>query len=128
MFLTIVETLFASRFIEWHLNLTPTPCYRGFFERVVKSVKDLLNKDLKGSRLSQEEMQTVLFECEAILNNCLLTYIYPSDLPSCLTPNHLLYGRVIQSSSIQSSPLTHDPSDLITYNKQVTTVINRFLE
>ena len=45
-------------------------------------------------------MQTALFECEAILNNSLLTYSYPSDLPSCLTPNHLLYGRVIQSSSI----------------------------
>ena len=73
-------------------------------------------------------MQTALFECEAILNNRLLTYSYPSDLPSCLTPNHLLYSRVIQSSSIQSSPLTHDPSDLITYNNQVTTVINRFLE
>ena len=42
----------ASRFIEWHLNLPLTPCYRGFFERVVKSVKDLLIKDLKGSRLS----------------------------------------------------------------------------
>ena len=71
-------------------------------------------------------MQTVLFECEAILNNRPLTYIYPTDLTSCLTPNHLLYGRVIQSSSIQSSPLTHDPSELTTYSNQVTTVINRF--
>ena len=38
----------------------------------------------------------------------------------------MLYGRVIQSSSIQSSPLTHDPSELTTYSNQVTTVINRF--
>ena len=42
----------ASRFIEWHLNLPLTPWYGGFFERLVKSVKDLLIKDLKGSRLS----------------------------------------------------------------------------
>ena len=116
----------ASRFIEWHLNLPLAPWYGGFFERLVKSVKDLLIKDLKGSRLSYEEMQTVLSECEAILNNRPLTYIYPTDLTSCLTPNHLLYGRVIQSSSIQSSPLTHDPSELTTYSNQVTTVINRF--
>ena len=40
-------------------------------------------------------MQTVLFECEAILNNDPLTYIYPRDLTSWLTPNHLLYDRVI---------------------------------
>ena len=85
----------ASRFLEWHLNLPLTPWYGGFFERVVKSVKDLLIKDLKGSRLSYEEMRTVLFECEAILNNRPLTFIYPTELTSCLTPNHLLYGRVI---------------------------------
>ena len=47
-------------------------------------------------------MQTVLFGCEAILNNRPPTYIYPTDLTSCLMPNHLLYGHVIQSSSIQS--------------------------
>ena len=83
-------------------------------------------KNLKGSRLSYEEMQTVLFECEAILNNRPFNYIYPTDLASCLTPNHLLYVRVIQSSSVQSSPLTHDPSELTAYSNQVTTVINRF--
>ena len=99
---------------------------RRIFERLVKSVKYLLIKDLMGSRLSYEEMQTVLFECEAILNNRPFNYIYPTDLASCLTPNHLLYVRVIQSSSVQSSPLTHDPSELTAYSNQVTTVINRF--
>ena len=68
----------------------------------------------------------MLFECEAILNNRPLTFIYPTDLTSCLTPNHLLYGRVIQSSFIKSSSLTHDPSELTAYCNQVTTVINRF--
>ena len=42
----------ASKFIEWHLNLPLAPSYGGFFERLVKSVKDLLIRDLKGSRLS----------------------------------------------------------------------------
>ena len=104
----------ASRFIEWYLNLPLTPWYGGFFERLVKSVKDLLIKDLKGSRLSYKDMQTELFEWEVILNNRPLTYIYPTNLTSYLTPNHLLYGRAIQSSSIQSSPLTHDPFELTT--------------
>ena len=116
----------ASRFIEWRLNLPLAPWYRGFFERLVKTVKDLLIKDLRGSRLSYEEIQTVLFKCEAILNNRPFTYIYPNDLTSCLTPNLLLYGRVIQSSSIQSLPLIHDPSELTAYSKQVTTEMNCF--
>ena len=114
----------ACKFIEWHLNLPLAPWYGGHFER--RSVKDLLIKNLKGRILSYEEMQTVLFECEAILNNHQLKYIYSTDLTSCLTPNNLLYGRVIQSSSIQSSSLSHDPHELTTYSNQVTTVINRF--
>ena len=39
----------ASKFIEWHLNLPLAPWYEGFFERIVKSVKDLLIKDSKDS-------------------------------------------------------------------------------
>ena len=106
------------------MNLPLAPWYVEFLERLVKGVKDLLIKGLKSSRLSYEEMQTVLFECEAILNNRLLTYIFPTHLSSCLTPNHL--GRVRKSSSIKSSPLTHDPFELTTYSNQVTTVINHF--
>ena len=108
------------------MNLPLAPWYRGFFERLVKNVKDLLIKNLKGSRLSYKKMQTVLFKCEAILNNHPLTYIYPTDLTSYFMPNHLLYGHIIQSSSIQSSPLTHETSELTTYSNQVTTVINCF--
>ena len=71
-------------------------------------------------------MQTVLSECEAILNNRPLTYIYPTDLTSYLATNHLFYGRIIQSPFIQAPPLTHAPSELTNNSNQVTTVINRF--
>ena len=121
-----IRNFVISRFIEWHLNLPLVPWYGGFFEKLVESVKELLIKDLKGRRFSYEEMQTVLFECESILNNRLLTSIYTTDINSCLTPNHLLYGRLIQSSSTQSSPLTHEPSQLTAYSNQVIAVINRF--
>ena len=52
----------ASTFIQWHLNLPLALWYGRFFERQVKSVMDLLIKDLKFSRLSYEEIQTALFE------------------------------------------------------------------
>ena len=64
-----IPQILVVTLLEWHLNLPLAPWYGGFFERLVKSVKDLLIKDLKGSRLSYEKMQTVLSECEAILNN-----------------------------------------------------------
>ena len=40
-----------------------------------------------------EELQTVLFEVEMIINNAPLTCIYPNTIESCLTTNHLLFDR-----------------------------------
>ena len=40
-----------------------------------------------------EELETVLFEVELIINNAPLTYAYPNTIETYLTPNHLLFGR-----------------------------------
>ena len=40
-----------------------------FFERFVKSMKELLRKELKAYRLTYNKLQTVLFEIKAILKN-----------------------------------------------------------
>ena len=39
-----------------------------------------------------EELQTVLFEVELIINKP-LTYVYPNTTETCFTPNHLLFGK-----------------------------------
>ena len=39
------------------------------------------------------ELQNALFEVELIINNAPLTYVYPNTIETCLTPNHLLFGR-----------------------------------
>ena len=40
-----------------------------------------------------EEMQTVLFQAELIIDNAPLTYVYPNTFETCLAPNYLLFGR-----------------------------------
>ena len=51
-----------------------------------------------------EELETVLFEGELIINNAPLTYTYPNTIETCLTPNHLLFGRqLLYSSNINCS-------------------------
>ena len=50
-----------------------------------------------------EELQTMLFEVELIINNAPLTYIYPNTIETCLTPNHLLFGRQLLYSSNTTS-------------------------
>ena len=46
-----------------------------------------------------EELQTVLFEVELIINNAPLTYVYPNTIQIYLTPNQVLFGRQLLYSS-----------------------------
>ena len=46
--------------------------------------------------MNYEELQTVLLETEAILNNRLLTHYFYEDLEDCLSPNHMLFERSLK--------------------------------
>ena len=47
-----------------------------------------------------EELQIVLFKVKMIINNKpLTTYVYPNTIKTCLTPNHLLFGKQLLYSS-----------------------------
>ena len=54
------------------------------------------------------ELQTVLFEVELIINNAPLTYVYPNAIETCLTPNHLLFGRQLVYSSNTTSTVVRN--------------------
>ena len=91
---------FVGKFgVDWHLNLTKTPWYRGFFERLIGLVKSQLKVQLGNARLTIDELLTVLLEIERVLNNRPITYDYPTDLDKCLTPNNLLFGRRLEAHS-----------------------------
>ena len=36
-----------------------------------------------------QELQTILFKVELIINNAPLMYVYPNTIETCLTPNYL---------------------------------------
>ena len=55
-----------------------------------------------------EELQTVLFEVELIINNAPLTYVYLSTIETCLTPNHLLFGNQLLYSSNKTSSVVRN--------------------
>ncbi|XP_068739401.1 uncharacterized protein [Montipora capricornis] len=88
-----VESFFSERRNEWRFNLAKAPFWEGFFERMVKSTKRCLKKQLGNAKLTFEESITVLIEKEAILNWRPLTYIYAENTEEPLTPSHLLSGR-----------------------------------
>ena len=51
-------------------------------------MKLLLITQLNTYRLNYERMETVLQEIEALVNNRPLTYVYSTELETCITSNH----------------------------------------
>ena len=112
--------------VQWHVNLPMAPWHGGFFERLVRSVRELLRKELKCYWLSYEELQTVLLETECILNNRLITYYYSIDIEPCLTPNHLLYGRTLTLSNTDINYLNYSTINPILESQKLNNIVNHF--
>ncbi|KAL4111865.1 hypothetical protein QTP88_015742 [Uroleucon formosanum] len=88
----------AEKGVEWKLIPPRSPNFGGLWEAAVKSMKNLLFKVLGESRLTYEEMSTVLTRVEACRNSRPIISLSsdPSDL-SYLTPGHFLIGDAITS-------------------------------
>ena len=95
---TQVQEFFGTRGIVWKFIAPRAPWQGGFYERMIKVVKNCLRKVLYRKRVSLDELQTVVVEIQSRVNNRPLTYINSGrDSPEPLTPAHLLYGRRIEA-------------------------------
>ena len=128
-----IEEFFAGVRVKWNFNLEKAPWWGGFFERLVKSTKRCLKKIIGTTRLSYEELQTVLVEVEAILNSRPLTYVTSEDLEEPLTPSHLLTGRRLISlpdpQDSEDDPdyhASHTPEVLTRRMKHLTVMLDHF--
>ncbi|XP_053686569.1 uncharacterized protein LOC128736113 [Sabethes cyaneus] len=88
---------FTNAYTQWHFNVPAAPHMGGPWERMVKSVKAAMKAVSESPRLlSDEVLETIMLEAEAIVNSRPLTYVplEPAD-DEALTPNHfLLYGSI----------------------------------
>ncbi|XP_023316202.1 uncharacterized protein LOC111694002 [Trichogramma pretiosum] len=63
------KSLVATSQIKWKFNPPSAPWWGGWWERLIRIIKDLLKRTLKKTHVSFEEMSTILCECEAIVNS-----------------------------------------------------------
>lgn len=92
---------FTTAVTTWRFNPPATPHMGGCWERLIQSVKKILNK-VKPQRVPTEEvLRSYLIEVENVINSRPLTHVPVDDSSSpALTPNHFLLG-----SSDGSKPL-----------------------
>ena len=95
--LSLKET-FSRQGVEWKFIPKRAPWYGGFWERLIGLTKTVIRKTLGRTLVTLEELQTLIVEVEAILNDRPITFV-PSDINDAepLTRSHLLYGRRITS-------------------------------
>ncbi|GFX70254.1 integrase catalytic domain-containing protein [Trichonephila clavipes] len=69
------QSFVADKGIHWKFIVERAPWWGGFYERLVKTIKDPLRKILGRALLTFEELSTILSEVEVIVNHRPLTYV-----------------------------------------------------
>ena len=83
--------------IKWHYIIEASPWWGGFWERLVQTVKRTLRKILGRATVNYEDLLTIINEIEGMINSRPLVYVNTDDVHEILTPEHLIYGRLILS-------------------------------
>ena len=94
----------ATNRVTWKFIADRAPWWGGFWERMVKTVKQSLKKSIGRATLSYDELNTILTEVESIINARPLTYVYDDteSISYPLTPSHLISGRRITNMANSS--------------------------
>ncbi|XP_055527205.1 uncharacterized protein LOC129719820 [Wyeomyia smithii] len=105
-----LKTEFVGPDTEWTFNPPSAPHFGGCWERLVQSVKKVLNEFDPPRLPSDEILRSMLMEIEMILNSRPLTDIpLDNDNEPPLTPNHFLLG----SSNGSKPPIAFDDRSIV---------------
>ena len=74
-----------------------------------------------------EELQTVLSEVKPIINNAPLTYVYPNNIETYWTLNHLLFGRQSLCYSNTTSTVVRNLTILSNTADRINRISTHFL-
>lgn len=120
-----ISNTLLKKNIKWIFNPPAGSHHGGVWERLIRSVRKVLNSTLRLQNLDEEGFHTVLCEVESILNGRPLTKasVDPHDL-EVLTPNHLLLLKT--SSSLPPGVFQKDDVYTCRRWKQVQYVSDQF--
>lgn len=109
----------AGNNIKWQFSAALAPWWGGFWERMVRSVKELFRKANGRAILHYDQLQTALSDIEAVINARPLTYVADDeDGPRTLTPNSLLVGYPPRGGGPQPPP--PEPTENSSHHSLIT--------
>ncbi len=91
----------ASRKIEWIFNAPSAPWQTGIVERMVQSTKKPLRTVLGNAKVTARNLQVILADIEAMINNRPLAVIN-EDTYLPITPAELIFGRKMDGLPMQT--------------------------
>ena len=121
---TLIATKLVVHYKMCRNRMAFQSTFSAFFKHFIRVMKLLLKKQLKTYRLNCEQMQTLLKEIEPIVNNRPLNYVYPTELETYITPNHLLFGRILSFLNLEPAPLITKSSSIKLYSSKISNIIN----
>ena len=128
-----VNDWLANNRVEWRFSPGLAPWWGGFWERMVRSVKDLLRKSIGKKTMNFDQLQTELTEIEAVINDRPLTYVAEGvDEPYPLSPSLLLMGRRANTTPSKPAVTINKESSnqkaLIDRSKQRSTLVHEWFK
>lgn len=94
-----IEEYCSVEKMQWIFNPPSAAWWGGWWERLVRSIKELLRKVLRRASLKYEELTTILCDCEAIINSRPITYL--AEDPHQLIPlSPALFLEDIRSTGV----------------------------
>ncbi|XP_069191701.1 uncharacterized protein [Procambarus clarkii] len=129
-----LHSVLKQRQCYWKFIPLRAPWHGGFYERVVGTVKKCLRKTLHWQKNNLTELQTLVVEIEARVNNRPLTYLTEDfSQREPLSPSHLIHGGLLSPliSLVDKDPA--DPScvkasDLVESYRHLSRVIEKWNE
>ena len=95
----------TKNLVEWRFSANLAPWWGGWFERMVRTTKELLRKAVGRASLEYGEMEAMLIDIEAAINDRPLVYVTEGDgEPRPITPSLLLTGKRLTSPPEKPAP------------------------
>jgi hypothetical protein len=82
----------SNQGIYWRFITEAAPWMGGAYERMVSNVKSSIKRSVGRSKLSYDQLVTLLCEAQDVVNSRPLTYVGSDVEEIAITPNHLLRG------------------------------------